>query len=97
MSITQPVSEFVALVIQHAMHMRHIVICGLFASQHFSTLSHKRHDFRKRVIEDKMCVLRVSLQLLSEIFFILRRIERDVVENVYWSKCEYPLILTDFN
>ena len=27
------------------------------ALQYFSTLSHKRHDFRKNVIEHKKCVL----------------------------------------
>jgi len=49
---------FVALGIQHAMHIRYIVICGLPGSTVFTTLFHKRHDFRKRkVIENKMCVL----------------------------------------
>jgi len=32
-------------------------------------------------------VFRVSLQLLSKIFFILRRIERAMIKNVYWSSC----------
>jgi hypothetical protein len=34
------------------------VVCP--AIQYFSTLSHKRHDFRKTVIEDKMWVLITS-------------------------------------
>jgi hypothetical protein len=41
------------------MSMGHIVICGLPALKYFSTLSHKRHDFRKKKIntEHKICVL----------------------------------------
>jgi hypothetical protein len=43
-----------------------------------------------------MCV-RVSVQFLSEIFYILRRTERDVMENVYWPPCKVHFILSDFN
>jgi hypothetical protein len=45
----------VALVMQHAMLMRHIVICGLSALQYFSTLFHKRHNYRKTFLAVK-CV-----------------------------------------
>jgi len=42
-------------------------------------------------------VLRVYQQLLSEIFLILRRLGRDMVENAYWSSCKVPLFLLDYN
>jgi hypothetical protein len=45
------------------------------ALQYFSTLSHKRHDFRKQVIENKICVMIFSTSL-SETFLIPRRTER---------------------
>ena len=49
----------VVLFIQHATHMRHIVTSFVahLVLQYFSTLCHKRHDFRKKVIDRKMCVL----------------------------------------
>jgi len=87
---------FVAIVIQHAMRMRHIVICGPPpALIYFPTLSHKRHDFRKTVFENKMCVLIFSTNLF-EIFLILRRNERDMIINVYRSSCGVPVMFVLF-
>ena len=45
----------------------------------------KRHLFRKKVIEHKMCFFFLfSLQLLSETLLSLRRNERDMIINMYW-------------
>jgi hypothetical protein len=49
MSITQPECVFVALGMQHAMRMRHFVMCGLPGSTAFFHISHKRYDFRKKI------------------------------------------------
>ena len=88
---------FVALGIQCAMRMRHIAMCGLSGCTIFSTLSHKRHAFRKKtVIEYEMCVL-FPLQLLSETFLILRRTERDRSKMHIELHVKYPLFLSDFN
>ena len=54
--------EHVALLIQHATCMRHVVTSFVapLAPPHFSILSYKRCDFRKNVIEHKTCVLILS-------------------------------------
>ena len=80
--ITYSGCMYVTLGIQHEVLMRHIVICGLSGSIIFSTLPHKRHDFRKQIIDHKTCVLIFST-ILSEMFLILRRMRRDIVMNVH--------------
>jgi len=69
------------------------VVCP--APQYFSTLSHKRHDFKKEKVEQKMCVLFFPT-LLSETFLILRISERDMIKYVYWSSCKVSVIFVGF-
>ena len=52
------------------------------ALQYFFILSHKRHDFGNEVIEHKMCIS-IFCKIFSEAFLILRRIDRDMIVNVY--------------
>jgi len=60
----------------------------------FSTLSHKWHNFWKKVIEHKMCILNFCTNL-SETFLILRRIQRDII-NILTSSYEVSFILIRF-
>jgi hypothetical protein len=79
----------VAFVIQNKKHMRRITLSPVscLSLPEFSTLSHKRYDFRKEERNTK-CVFWFSLQLLSETFLILRR---DIAINVK------TFFLSDFN
>jgi len=58
-NITYSECVFVALVIQHAKHMRRTIWSSVacLALPQFSTLLHRRHDFRENVVEYKTCVL----------------------------------------
>jgi hypothetical protein len=87
----------IALVIYHAMRMRCIILTSVacLAVPYLSTLSHKRHGFRENVTEQKMCVLIFST-ILSQIFLILRRIQRDIVINLNRSSSTVPVVLARF-
>ena len=75
----------VAYFIQQAVRMRRIMQSSVSspALPHFSTSSHKRHNFRKTLLNIKH-VYRFSLQLFfSEALIILRSIRPDTVINTY--------------
>ena len=87
----------VAVDIQRAKHMRHITCLHL---QYYSTLSHKRYDYRwggwfVEAIAIKMCVL-ISSTTLSKTFLIPERINRDIIINVHRSVCKVPVIRVRF-
>jgi hypothetical protein len=76
LAVKKPCVEYservsVALVIQHARHMCRITsmlssVTSL-ALKHFSTLSHKRYDFGKELLNIKLCVLILSTSFIWNI------------------------------
>jgi hypothetical protein len=86
----------VALIIQHVMSKRRIILSSVACLDCtiYPTLPHKRHDFRKKITEHKMYL--ISLQLLSETFLILRITEGDININVHMSSRSVPDILVRF-
>jgi hypothetical protein len=59
---------FVALIIQHAKRMRRGILSSVASPvvQDYSALSHKRQEFRKTVIEHKVCDLIFCTNFVSE-------------------------------
>jgi hypothetical protein len=77
--------------------MCHIVICVVLESTvFFHIISQTARFKKKKVAEREICVLIFSITL-SEAFLIQRRIEGDLIKNVYWSLCNVQFFLSDFN
>jgi hypothetical protein len=84
---------YVTVVVQHANRMRHVTFPSVPspALWHFSTLSHKPHDFRKKKILNIKCVFWFYLQILYKIFLILRRTAQDTIISVNTPSCKVPV------
>jgi len=65
------------------------------ALDYFFILTHKRNDFWKKKFLNINCVFLCPLQLLSEIFLILRRADRDMIKHVYWSSCNKVTVVEE--
>ena len=88
----------VALFIHHAKRMRLIILSYVArpALPLISVVSHKQHDFSKKIIEHKMYAS-ISTAKFSEAFLILRRIKRDIIINVHGFPGRVPVIFSDVN
>jgi hypothetical protein len=66
------------------------------ALTYLSTLSHKRHDFRKNVIEYKMCIFIFSTTFVRNTSHFKKNPVR-YCHNVRKSSCKVPVILVRLN
>jgi len=85
-NITYSECVFVALVIQHAMRMRHVVY--LWPAPLHNIFAHyliNRRNLEKKKLLNTMCVF--SVQRLSETFLIARKIQPAVTITVHMSVC----------
>jgi hypothetical protein len=79
-----------ALVIQYATRMRHIAICCPAPLYNIFP-----HYLINGTIFEGVCVLIFST-ILSEMFLVIRRIQRDMIVNVCRSSCKVPVIFDRF-
>ena len=64
----------VVVVTQHAQRLRRIILSSVSCPvlPYFSIFDHKRHDFRKKIIEHRMCVLGFCTNFVKKHFSTLK-------------------------
>jgi hypothetical protein len=68
-NVTYSECVYLALIIQYAVLMGRITLSSLacLADLYCCTLSHKRYNFREKVIESKICVFNLSLTFVRNV------------------------------
>jgi len=98
MSITYWECVFVALGVQHAtckgrvLHLCHVRLYNIFSHYLINGTIFER---KKKLLHTK-CVFPVCLQICLKHFLIVRRTERDMIENAYRSSRKVPVIVVRF-
>ena len=99
MSITQPECLCVCVCsLRYPACNAHAPYYNLWRARLYNTLPYfviNGMIFEKKKLLNMKCVSSFSTDL-SETFFILRVIERDVIENVCWSAYRMPFVLVLF-
>jgi len=88
----------VALVTQHAMGMRLIVLPSVArpAVQYFPTLSHNRQDFRGGGLLYRKSAFSFSVQFLARKIYHTKNLARYFI-NVYRSSCDISVLVRFMN
>jgi hypothetical protein len=87
---------FVALGIQHAMRMHHVVICDLSGCTIVFDIISETARYSRKFTEQKS-VFWFSLQFLPETLLTLIKTERDMIKICIGLQEMYPLFSSDFN
>ena len=90
-SVTYSECVFAALGIQHAMRLRHVVICVLSRSIIFFHIFSQTAWFWEKVVEHKMC-----FDFLYNFAWNISHSKQDWArydQNIYWPSCYYCQIL----
>jgi hypothetical protein len=84
---------FVVLSIQHAIRMRHIFIYGLSGSTTFFHINLTKGT----ILETQVIELKMWSLTFYEFFLLLRRTERNMIQNVHLFSWKHPLYLPGVN